>query len=123
MPLDSTNWPTTETAVDETTALLIRARSFLERGWCRDVFARNATGRVVPPRHQTAVAWCAIGALLAAGMPEPRIVHVVHSMHPAMRRLKSAVGGWNVGRFNNTQETVEPVLAAFDRAIADRIAA
>jgi hypothetical protein len=33
-------------------------------------------------------------------------------------RLRAAIGGENIGDFNDHQETVEPVLAAFDRAIA-----
>jgi hypothetical protein len=36
MPPDTTNWPVVE--VDETTALLIRARGYIERGRCRDVW-------------------------------------------------------------------------------------
>jgi hypothetical protein len=105
--------------IDATTALLIRARGFLERGWCRGVFALDAHGRQVAETSDQAVAWCAIGALLASGMPRPLMKHPAYSRHPAMRRLQAAIGNWrNVGNFNNRQETVEPVLAAFDAAIA-----
>jgi hypothetical protein len=47
--------------------------------------------------------------------------------HPAIHRLAVAIAderivccsdGDRIARFNNGQETVEPVLAAFDRAIA-----
>ena len=116
MPLDHTNWsPAPPTEVDETTALLVRARGFIERGWCRGDLARDANGNGVWPTEQQAVAWCAGGALIAAGMPY-NVVSIL--AHPATRRLRAAIAGGNIAGFNNRQETVEPVLAAFDRAIA-----
>ena len=99
MPLDSTNLPTTE--VDETTALLVRARGLLERGWCRGVTAIDATGEHVYPASDRAAAWCAIGALEAVG----------GNYYLAIDRLRAAIGGGDICVFNNTQETVEPVLA------------
>jgi hypothetical protein len=36
----------------------------------------------------------------------------------ALHRLVAAIGGEILWQFNDRQETVEPVLAAFDRAIA-----
>jgi hypothetical protein len=111
MPLDDTNWSKT-VETDETTELLIRARGFIERGWCRGVLARDETGiSEVDPTSARTVAWCIYGAMDAAGVP-------VDSSHPAYRRLMGAIGGECVADFNNRQETVEPVLAAFDRAIA-----
>jgi hypothetical protein len=53
----------------------------------------------------------AAGALMAVGVP--RAVR-----HTSFLRLQSAFGDELIGLFNNAQETVEPVLAAFDRAIA-----
>lgn len=61
MPLDDMNW-LTQTEVDETTALLIRARGFIERGWCRGTEALTATGSMVQPTSDRAVAWCMYGA-------------------------------------------------------------
>jgi hypothetical protein len=98
---------------DETAALLIRARGFLERGWCRGVCARNEQGWAVKPSSDHAVAWCAYGALAAAGM-SPNGPHY----YPAVRQLMIAAGCHSLPYFNDAQETVEPVLAAFDRAIA-----
>jgi hypothetical protein len=137
MPLDDTNW-STQTEVDSTTALLIRARGFIERGWCRGEGAKAANGCVVDPTSAEAVAWCSVGALVAAGMPvTAACVHIwqqpvmrrlgeataayVHIwQQPAMRRLGEAMwcASSIVSRFNDNQETVEPILAAFDRAIA-----
>jgi hypothetical protein len=111
MPLDSANWPAVE--VDETTALLIRARGYLERGWCRDAVARDAEGNnLVYARSDKAAAWCMFGALRAAGMTGD-----FH--HPAFVRLTEVLdAGMSISSFNDAQENVEPVLAAFDRAIA-----
>jgi hypothetical protein len=98
--------------IDETTALLVRARSFVERGWCRYSLALNDTGQMTEPKSDRAVAWCMYGAMEAAGWPYGQCAH------PAFCRLKAAINGEWVCDFNNQQETVEPVLAAFDRAIA-----
>jgi hypothetical protein len=99
---------------EEATELLIRARGFIERGWCRFAFAQDAAGNEVSPLDVQAVAWCAWGALFAAGLPETH-----RTRHPAFHRLRAAIDGNEpIGVFNTQQETVEPVLAAFDRAIA-----
>jgi len=97
---------------DEATALLIRARGLLERGWCRGAQALDADGEPVWGDSDRAVVWCAYGALCAAGMPLG-----AHN-HPAVHRLTGGRDGFFLADFNNAQETVEPVLAAFDRAIA-----
>jgi hypothetical protein len=126
MPLDDTTWVAGNdadeqafrgaTCTDPTTDLLIRARGLIERGWCRGIGAKDADGHPVGPSSAQAVAWCAGGALIAAGMP---VVGGLWSQ-PAMRRLGEAMGGTSrdIMNFNDRQLTVEPVLAAFDRAIA-----
>jgi hypothetical protein len=103
------------TEIDEATALLIRARGFLERGWCRGAQARDADGWQVSPTSGDAVAWCAFGAMVAAGGNFPPCFW---GQNPTVVRLQAAIGGEDIAVFNNRQETVEPVLAAFDRAIA-----
>jgi hypothetical protein len=112
MPLDQTTWPPTETTeIDPTTDLLIRARGFIERGWCRDALALDAEGKRVRPRSDRAVAWCAHGALIAAGMA------LLDLDNPAVHRLTGGRDGYFLVKFNNTQKSVVPILAAFDRAI------
>jgi hypothetical protein len=101
---------------DPATELLIRARAFIERGWCQHVGARDVAGSFVSATDQRAVAWCMYGALMAAGMPfneaDPRPYE-----HPAAQHLRAAIDDEDICVFNNAQETIEPVLAAFDRAI------
>src|ERR1700684_659982 len=98
--------------LDETTALLIRARGLLERGWCRGAQALDANGISIDPMSERAIEWRAYGALVAAGLGNG------DKTDPAFRRSEDAIGGEYIARFNNRQESVEPVLAAFDRAIA-----
>ncbi len=107
MPFDNAN-------IDETTRILIDARRFIERGWCRAAQGRAADGNIVQPRDERATQWCAYGALLAAGMNDSDDA-------PALGRLMRAINdGWRgPAPFNNAQTSREPVLAAFDRAIAD----
>jgi hypothetical protein len=115
MPLDDTNWsaPAPDTQTDETTELLIRARSLLKRGWCRGTAAQTSFGLPVSLYSRWAVAWCASGALKAARTGTSDLDY-----RRASIRLIAAIGGVNIADFNDRQETVEPVLAAFDRAIA-----
>lgn len=96
-----------------TTELLIRAKGFVERGWCRDHIALNANGDCTPALSPDAVAWCMSGALTAAG----RGAGAVDS-NDALDCLRVAIGGGSITRFNDAQLNVGPVLAAFDRAIA-----
>ena len=112
---DSLNAPIK--SVDETTALLIRARSFVARGWCRYRQAEDSNGDRCYPFDDRAVAWCAYGALLAAGLQRFNPPYAWHE-HPAIVRFHAATGGELIDHFNNRHEIVEPVLAAFDRAIA-----
>src|SRR5437588_6745340 len=98
MPLDDTHWPTT-TKIDATTELLIRARGFIGRGWCRYMLAMDAAGHPVDPTTTDAVAWCANGALVAAGLPDGRN-RAFYLDHPAIRRLEAVIGGENSGGGN-----------------------
>ncbi len=102
--------------MDEATELLIRARSFIERGWCRDKAAVDVNGLEVHATSKRAIAWCTLGALDAAGIPY--LYHREHGCHPAYWRLKVAIGDERPLDFNARQETSGPVLEAFDKAIA-----
>jgi hypothetical protein len=114
MPLDDTNWPTIGTEdTDEATALLIRARALVARGWCRRTPARNRFGFRVSPYSRWATRWCASGAIQAARLTASDL-----AWRRACARLSIAMGYGLFWLFNDYQKNVEPVLAAFDRAIA-----
>lgn len=113
VPLDDVNWPESKTRPDEVTALLIRARALVARGWCRRAAARNLLGLEVSPYSRHAVAWCADGALQAAQLAASNL-----EFRRAYLRLLAAMGDELVPAFNDRQTTVEPVLEAFDRAIS-----
>jgi hypothetical protein len=111
MPLDSTNWA--EIEVDEATAILIRAREFIGRGWCRYFHAKNRLGIPVPAMCRWAASWCAVGAIQAATS-----YGTTPEVQEAYARLRNVMGSADITVFNDRQKSVESVLAAFDRAIA-----
>lgn len=102
--------------LDADAALLVRAKGFLQKGWCRNAQGRRADGRYVDPESSEAVSWCAYGALVRAGMK--------NGAYPkdaaALRHLMTAIGYEDVGPgvWNNSQKSVEPILKKFDEAIS-----
>ena len=105
---------------DDTTALLIRARGFIERGWCQGANAKDKNGQPVSIWSDQAVAWCAAGALFAAGIaPDHNCWEYPVVVNLANNLLQKAIGrDRSIQAFNDRQWRVRPVLAAFDRAIA-----
>jgi hypothetical protein len=114
MRLNQTNWREPETQIDEATALLIRARALVARGWCQETNARNFLGFRVSPYSRWATSWCPSGAIRAARAGASGL-----DVDHAVRRLTAEMGAL-IPVFTDRQKTVEPVLAAFDRAIAAR---
>jgi hypothetical protein len=104
MPFDNAN-------LDDTTRLLLDARGYIERGLCRDALARDKEGAEVHPTDERAVKWCINGSFIAAGLRGR-----ISDDHPAVSRLKRAIGGANLVDFSNGNDKAV-VLAAFDRAI------
>ena len=99
--------------LDDVTKLLIEGRARIERGWTTYAQGRDKDGNEVDPCSETAVAWCAYGALCAAFGDD------IPGNHPAAERLmKVGMKGEPWAFFNNRQSSPEPVLDAFDRAIA-----
>lgn len=85
---------------------LRRAKAVLiERGWIRHKRFDEKTG-----------ACCAAGAIIIAteNAHGPRYMQMVR----AFERAANPSGATFIGDFNDAQSSVEPVLAAFDRAIA-----
>jgi hypothetical protein len=94
---------------------LRKARALVEKGWTKGWFARNAKGRMVTakPTGHAAVCFCAVGALIrVTGHDEYTI-----DEQPEFKALSDAIGSSWIDDWNDDQESVEPVLEAFDRAI------
>lgn len=90
--------------------IFIRARNRLAQpgAWTKGVYARTADGRgSLGWLPESEVCWCAIGALRA---------ECPGKWDEATALLAEEVG--NVHVFNDAQETVQPVLEAYDRVIA-----
>lgn len=102
--------------LDADAALLVRAKGFLQKGWCRNAQGRRADGCYVDPESDEAVSWCAYGALVRAGMKNDSLPKDA----PALRHLMTAIRCEDVGPgvWNNSQKSVEPILKKFDEAIA-----
>jgi hypothetical protein len=107
MPFDGTD-------LDINTQLLIDAKQLLiDKGWCTKCLAVDRYGRDISHNSPQAVGFCALGAIFRAAHDRR---HITLENAP-FERLQIAMGG-NIPVFNNRQTSVEPVLAAFDRAIA-----
>ena len=92
---------------------LIKARSFIERGWTQGTYARNANGQPTLCTGPDAVAWCMGGACkIAVGY------NSLFACLPLRVALGSVVKS-EVPPYNDAPgRTKEEVLAVFDKAIA-----
>ncbi len=95
--------------------VLVKARSYIERGHTTRAFARNAAGDDVPPEHPGACCWCILGALLLAS-PDRRVHQGARRalMEACGVRPPSSLDVWN----DAPERTQADVLDAFNRAIA-----
>jgi len=103
----------------KTSQVLRAARAKIEvpERWTKDAFARDATGFPVYPRHRNAACWDIYGALDVATDNE-------EARHQATGAL-TAVTMWGLAywqdNLSGTHAQAHPeVLAAFDKAIAER---
>lgn len=99
----------------ETVEILKAAREKLAKpgAWTKGCTGRNAEGEYVGARDDEACQWCAYGAVLAVmppGQPAGMVVNALNAVVPPDSE--------GFVSFNDEAETVEPVLALFDRAIA-----
>lgn len=96
--------------------VLTKAKKLIEKGWCRETAAKNASGEAVDPLDKSACRWCAMGALERVRGYDGAI-----TISPEDRYLSAACGvsshPWSYISFNEDQTSKRPVLAAFDRAI------
>ncbi len=115
MPLDNTPW----TEFEEDTTILVRAKNLLiEKGWCINTLWAS------DDRH------CAVGAVLAVSGKLTYSDQVEHVKRVIQRlllagnmpvcRIDNQISWDPIAVFNNRQTSPEPVLALFDKAIAQQ---
>lgn len=94
--------------------VLRRARARLAQpgAWTKDFDARNAAGEPVDADCPEATCWCAWGAVIVESGGDYGAA--IEELAWALSTPREA----RISAFNDAQETVEPVLAMFDRAIA-----
>lgn len=94
--------------------VLIEARSYItqEEHFTRDTFAKDATGRSVPPSDPTAISFCAIGALLKAKCD----YQSYNKANDALDMVSESRGYGNILHANDTKGW-EIVLQIYDDAI------
>lgn len=91
--------------------ILAQARALIDSGWCQRALARDRNGRMVDPLSDEATEFCPHGAIVrAAGWDQG-------GLQAAYTRLRLALDGEPVGRWNDNRDDVREVLAAFDAAI------
>lgn len=120
-----------------------RARISDERAWCADTEAVDARGETVDSSTETAVAWCATGALereayeaggdsYAWEAYEEAVEGMAHAAHAGIRRSDfgsdSAFADWQMSdgvdyceatvRIVNDRRGHEAALSLFDKALA-----
>lgn len=61
---------------------LQKVRALIQKGWTREVLARNKNGTVVPPTAPDAYSWCLLGAFQAIGLndhsPAYQFLETIH---------------------------------------------
>jgi hypothetical protein len=99
--------------------ILKAARDLLRRNkWCQKELAVDAYGEMTDPTGKEAVAYCAIGAMLAVDGPDPEynepghfLIRAIYQSAKDMR--PSRIWNWNDSR----TRTKRQVIAAFGRAM------
>ena len=99
------------TAPNEVADTLDRARALIEKGWTQGVMARGKSGRAVSVRGNSAVCFCASGAIDRVATWDGYSVVAV--------ALRAAIGGLNIPCWNDAPErTQAEVVQAFKEAAA-----
>lgn len=100
-------------------SVLRAAKKYLERGWVKGTFAVDADGLSTTISGEEACAWCASGAAILAERMLKAGGKVGCAVGGILDRKAIARGYGNIALFNDAQDSVEPVLALFDEAIAE----
>lgn len=87
---------------------------YLKKGWCRGEAAVDSKGWGVPVRSRKAVAWCAIGSMIRAGIGE----EIRNRLTPFLRDAIGTFGiaDWNDEKCKSKREAVSKMRLAEKRA-------
>lgn len=97
-----------------TKEVLIKAKQLVEKGWTRNVLARNAAGEPVFSNSPEACAFCVAGAIEHAQGDDP------DAGMEAFAVMHDSLGNVSITDFNDAATTTHAdILAAFDRAIQE----
>ena len=84
---------------------LVKARGYIEKGWCQGASFRR--------RHGKKVAWCVLGALAETHAPSQIECDAIRLLCDVMCKQTRVLASWN----DFPGRTKAQVLRAFDRAI------
>lgn len=95
--------------------VLRKARARIERGWCRESFARDKGNRTIAPWRAEARRFCARGAMMVNGWSDDSVDRKTEGFLAEATGAGSRLGieCWN----DDPKRTKAQVLRAFDRAI------
>lgn len=105
--------------------ILLKARTYIEKGWTQASHAKNSEGRHVPPTHPNAVCWCLEGAVVAqretgVSLDDFILAMVALADQIPMESRRSGTVGEQVTFFNdNGITTQQEALEWLDKAIAN----
>jgi hypothetical protein len=97
---------------NETAEILRKARALVEKGWCRNEYARDSRNQPTWALSKDAVKFCAAGAMTAAAGSVERAFAARAAFSGAIPQYLT------LQDFNDRSSNKRPVLRAFDRAIA-----
>ena len=87
---------------------------YIQKGWCKQVLARDSKGGQSPAWGADACQWCSLGALSAAyqdgDITDRQDSLIIHYIHDHLESDDS-ISAWN-----DRQESAEPVIAMLQEA-------
>lgn len=101
-----------------TKQLLLEATKVLESGWTKGAYARDAEGKGVVSISNSAVSWCALGALekVASSLPHREQSKAVNNAISRLRGFLGTCGCSSIAKFNDEAKNKEVVIGVLKKA-------
>lgn len=97
------------------TDILKHARGLVEKGWCREVLARTGSGKAIDYTDAKAKRFCMVGAIGRANYDLGGDLKIACEADAVVWRLGD---GNSLSKLNDHATSKHPILALFDKAIA-----